>query len=119
VNTPSRPHGLPVYCQRIDKSGLVDSASMPSIGQAGTIHDNGIGGEMIWTKKNGAVRHFMIRMTKTLLFAALLLMLSPNHTLASHKASQAPKEGDMAVTGCGKMAWNDVFLFPALIWVRG
>lgn len=41
----------------------------------------------------------MIRMTKALLFAALPLMLGPTHTLAAHKASQAPKEGDLAVSG--------------------
>jgi hypothetical protein len=41
----------------------------------------------------------MIQMTRALLFPALLWMLSATATLAAHKATQAPKAGDMAVSG--------------------
>jgi len=53
---------------------------------------------MIRTKKGADVRQLMIRMTRALVFPVLLSMLSATTTLAAHKASQAPKAGDMAVS---------------------
>jgi hypothetical protein len=54
---------------------------------------------MTLTNQSTEVRHFMVRMTGALLFGALLWITSSTDTLAAHKASQAPKAGDMAVSG--------------------
>ena len=54
---------------------------------------------MLKMTKSSEMRHWMIQMTRALLFPALLWMSSATAALASHKASQAPKAGDMAVSG--------------------
>ncbi|HZI94173.1 MAG TPA: outer membrane beta-barrel protein [Patescibacteria group bacterium] len=41
----------------------------------------------------------MTRTNRSLVISALLLLLTPVASMASHKPSQAPKEGDMAVSG--------------------
>ena len=54
---------------------------------------------MIETKKSARMKPFMLQTARALLFPALLWMLSATATPAAHQASQAPKEGDMAVSG--------------------
>jgi len=48
--------------------------------------------------KSTGMRHWMIQMARALVFPVLLSMLSATAALAAHKASQAPKVGDMAVS---------------------
>jgi len=50
------------------------------------------------TDLSAEVKHFTIKTAGALAMAALFWMTSPTDALASHKPSQAPKAGDMAVS---------------------
>ena len=53
---------------------------------------------MLKMTKSTGKRHWKVQMARVLVVPALLSMLSATTALAAHKASQAPKAGDMAVS---------------------